>query len=418
MACCRRLLMVLVLLGFTAGPSSAQLDLAAIDAHADAAPAKVESSVQALALYLGNAGETELERARAVYRWLTMNVDYDVEGFRTGDYGDLSPDGVLHSRRAVCSGYAGLAKALGEAMGLEIEVVNGWSKGYGYTAGQTFDGVTNHAWNAVRIDGDWRLMDPTWGAGYLDASMRFNRRFQEHYFLTEPETFIFDHLPQDPSWQLLKPVVSNAEYAELVYLRPPFFTHGLEIRSHDRIRIEAGDRVQVTLGARDGVLLLAQVQDANGRELERSRAFTQVGNGEARIDAVFPAPGSYVVRIFAKHRDDEGAYSWALDYRVEASAGDPDGGFPTSFSSFRDHDIVLHEPMQGSLAAGETHHFRLVAPGALQVAIVAGGEWTYLEHAGDDVYQADVMPSAGELTVYAKYDEDAQFTGLLQYSVH
>ncbi len=398
-----------------AAPAAAQVDLAAVDAHADATPEKAEGSVRSLAKYLARAGETDLARARAIFRWLAMNVAYDVSGFRTGDYSDLSPDAVLRRRRAVCSGYAGLAEALGEAMGLEIEVVHGWSKGYGYLAGQTFDGPTNHAWNAVRIDGAWRLMDPTWGAGYLDASMQFVRRFEEHYFLTDPGSFVFDHLPEAPSWQLLDPPVSGGAYADMVQLRPHFFANGLEIRSHPRARIETGDRATVVLGTTDDVLLLARLRDADAdEELEDTRTFVQTDDGEARIDFVVPRPGAYILRLFARGPDDD-TYHWALDYRVDASAGDEDGGFPLAYSGFGERGAVLYEPMEGTLAAGESHAFRIRAPGAVQVAVVAGGTWTYLARGEDDVFHGDVLDVPGDINVYAEYDAEGQFTGLLRY---
>jgi len=202
---------------------------AVADALADSAPPDAERSVAELAGYLARAGGDDLTRARALYRWVAGHITYDVEGFRSGRPGDPSPEAVLERRTSVCEGFAQLTQALGRAMGLEVQVVSGWSKGYGYTPGQRFEGPTNHAWDAVRIDGTWRLMDPTWGAGYLDESLRFVRRFQDHYFLTEPGEFVFDHLPQDSSWQLLDRPLTAAEYADLVYLRPMFFEAGFRI---------------------------------------------------------------------------------------------------------------------------------------------------------------------------------------------
>ena len=70
---------------------------------------------------------------------------------------------VLKNRFAVCSGYANLYQALGEKMGLKSAVVIGYAKGLGYLVGNASD--ANHAWNAVRINNSWYLIDATWGAG-------------------------------------------------------------------------------------------------------------------------------------------------------------------------------------------------------------------------------------------------------------
>ncbi|MGD2135941.1 MAG: transglutaminase domain-containing protein [Gemmatimonadales bacterium] len=388
---------------------------AAVDAHVDRTPAAAERSVEELARHLAQAGPDDRTRARAVFRWVTGNVRYDVRGFRTGDYGDLSPAGVLARREAVCTGYAQLAEALGRAMGLEIRVVRGWSKGYGYTTGQTFDGPTNHAWNAVRIDGAWHLMDPTWGAGYLGPGMEFVPHFQEHYFLTDPDRFVFDHLPVEPEWQLLERPITSEEYADLVYLRAAFFLTGLEVRSHARVRIAAHDRLRVTLGAPDDAMLIARLLDARSEaDLGDRQTFVQVADGEAAIDVAFPYAGDYVLRLFAKRRSDEGSLRWALDYRIAASGGDPDAGFPQVFGRFAQTGAVLETPMTGTLAAGVPQQFRLRAPGALQVAVVASGEWIMLTADGD-VWAGEATPPAGDVAIFAKYDEEGSFTSLLRY---
>jgi hypothetical protein len=389
---------------------------AAADALADAAPAAAERSVAALAAYLAQAGADDLTRARVVYRWIAGHIAYDVAAFQAGSYGDVSPDGVLRSRSSVCEGYARLAEALGAAMGLQIQVVAGWSKGYGYTPGQRFDGPTNHAWNAVRVDGQWRLMDATWGAGFLDQQSRFVRRFQDHYFLTAPDAFVFDHLPQEPRWQLLERPISAAEYEDLVYLRPMFFLAGFRIGSPRNARLTAAGRTTVTLGVTTPVQMMARVVDAaTDRPLEGEWTFVRVGASEARVDAVFPGPGDYVLRVFAKPLGAEGPLAWVLDYRVQATVGAPDAAFPAAFGGFGAHGAELLEPMTGLLQAGRPYRFRLRAPGALDVAVVAGGRWTHLGRVGEE-WAGDLQATAGEIVVYAKYEPAGSFTGLLKYT--
>ena len=115
----------LTLLLLATNLAHAQGRFAATDAYADAAPASAEQSVAALAAYLAKSGPDDLTRTRAVYRWVTRHIDYDVPGFLAGNYGDYTPEGVLRRRVAVCEGYSRLAQALGTAMGLRVEVVKG-----------------------------------------------------------------------------------------------------------------------------------------------------------------------------------------------------------------------------------------------------------------------------------------------------
>ena len=386
------------------------------DALADSAPPGIERSVPTLAAYLARAGDDDLTRARALYRWVAGHISYDAEGFRSGQPGDLSPEAVLRRGRSVCEGFARLTEALGEAMGLKVEVVSGWSKGYGYTPGQTFEGPTNHAWTAVQIDGQWRLMDQTWGAGYLDESMRFVRQFQEHYFLTKPEEFVFDHLPEARSWQLIERPLTAAEYADLVYLRPMFFHAGFRIGSHAHLVIAADTRVTVTLGVSQPVEMMAQVLDAaSQRPLGGEFAFVQVGSEEARIDTRFPRPGNYLLRVFAKPLGAAGDLDWILDYRVRVTGGAPGAVFPTTYGAFGARRAWLHSPADGVLRAGQRYRFRLRAPGALEVAVVAGARWTSLAAQGEE-FVGEVTAVRGAIVVYAKYRSNADFEGLLRYA--
>jgi hypothetical protein len=409
---------VLVAQGPAGGPRSDTTAgrYALADALADSAPPRVARSVPSLAAYLAHAGHDDLTRARALYRWVAGHITYDAEGFRSGQPGDLSPEAVLRRGRAVCEGFARLTEALGEAMGLEVEVVSGWSKGYGYVPGQRFGGPTNHAWNAVRIDGQWRLMDPTWGAGYLDESLRFVRQFQEHYFLTKPGDFVFDHLPENPSWQLLDRPLTAAEYADLVYLRPMFFHAGFRIGSQDHLVIAADSRVTVTLGVSQPVAMMAQVLDAaSQRPLGGEFAFVQVDSEKARIDTRFPRPGDYLLRVFAKPLGTAGDLDWILDYRVRAARGAPGAVFPTTYEAYGSRRAWLLSPMDGVLRAGQRYRFRLRAPRALEVAVVAGGRWTRLAPQGEE-YVGELTAVRGAIVVYAKYRSNADFEGLLRYA--
>jgi len=50
------------------------------------------------------------------------------------------------------------------------------------------------------------------GAGTVDDKRGFSKRLEEQYFLPSPEQFVFDHLPDDPKWQLLKLPISEDTY--------------------------------------------------------------------------------------------------------------------------------------------------------------------------------------------------------------
>ena len=73
--------------------------------------------------------------------------------------------------------------------------------GYGKTDGNISD--LAHAWNAIKVNGNWYFVDATWGAGYV-FNGKYKYDFRLKYFMVKPEKFIEDHMPFDPMWQLLK----------------------------------------------------------------------------------------------------------------------------------------------------------------------------------------------------------------------
>ena len=121
-------------------------------------------SVEQLAVLLSQNANTEMEKARIIYAWITQHISYDVPAFlsalNNGDYPDVSPEKVLGDRSTICSGYSNLYWALAEAMNLEAVIIDGYAKGI---TNEQNNAEVNHAWNGVKIDGNWYLLDATWG---------------------------------------------------------------------------------------------------------------------------------------------------------------------------------------------------------------------------------------------------------------
>jgi len=387
-------------------------EFAAIDAHALAAPASVAGSVPALAAYLTEPARDEREMARAIFRWITEHIAYDgsAEGYSS------DPNLVLSRRRAVCAGYAILFKALAEAARMHAEVILGNSKKFKVSGTEGSDDWVNHGWNAVQIDGQWRLLDCSWGAGHCDESGRFVRRFTPHYFLTPPGVFVDDHFPSDPRWQLLQPPISKDEYLRRAQVRPPFFDHGLRLVSHHSARISAGGSVAVTIGTPPETYLTASVY-RNGRPIGEQCAFAQRSAEGYVIQASFPSKGEYVLRVFARRGDATGGdYVWALDYAVQAH---PDGesavGFPEVYRAFLTHNCHLDRPLSRVLPAGKTVEVCISVPDAEDVVVVAGGSWNHLVRQGTR-FTGQTQVSAGDFVVYARFPGRSDYEGLLRYT--
>lgn len=101
---------------------------------------------------------TDYETERAVYRWLVENVTYDwghQSFFQEMDPDSPDPYGALVDRTAICLGYATTFQLLMDMSGVECITV----------VGAAFDSSEDHAWNMVRLDGEWYCVDATWDMG-------------------------------------------------------------------------------------------------------------------------------------------------------------------------------------------------------------------------------------------------------------
>ncbi|MEA2062333.1 MAG: transglutaminase-like domain-containing protein, partial [Gemmatimonadota bacterium] len=174
-------------------------DYSMIDRHALDCPKEMESNIKTLVEYLTAPASNEHEKLRAIFRWITANIEYDTEGFfadmtvehaaektvqteaeqietpqaetaKTEDaesQGVITPELVLQKRTGDCNAYAVLTEAmLNEALlglgpsggqtdsaagpagsgledlaGVKILQVEGFAKGYGYRVGSNFEGI-------------------------------------------------------------------------------------------------------------------------------------------------------------------------------------------------------------------------------------------------------------------------------------
>lgn len=201
---------------------------ARIDKYARQCPKVAEESLESLSNYLQAGKKSDLDKARAIFVWLTENIVYDDDSYNSGNDGDNSAEGVLSNKKAVCEGFSNLFLALGQRMGLEIEKVVGYAKGYSYSSGMKFK-ETNHAWNIIKIDGNWRIFDATWGQGNginVNGRLQSKKEFDDYWFNVDPFEAIFNHFPQDSKHSFIQPSLSLSSYEKFPNIDEEYFEIG------------------------------------------------------------------------------------------------------------------------------------------------------------------------------------------------
>lgn len=369
---------------------------------------------RSLALTLTRSARSDVEKARALFVWVTQNIRYDANAFFSGNYGSSSADDVLRSGQSVCQGYANLFEAMGKAAGLEVVTVSGWAKGFGYQSGNTLNSATNHAWNAVRLGGKWYLLDSTWGAGHL-SGRDFVKFFEPFFFLTPAEELIYTHFPQDSRWQLLLPVVSREEFLAIPQVWADFFRCGLEFIDAVREPMTAQGELSLRFRVPEDSRLLISLSGPNN-QAQSGSIFTQREADVYTVRMNFQQIGSHNLFFFAKKTSDiDNVYHSAFSLTIQSkSVQNPFREFPSTSSLFLEKNVQVEKPLQKLLVAGKYEAFRIKVPNALEVFVLCGEKWNTLTSSGA-WWEGTVWIEEGTVVVLAKFPGESTYWHLIEY---
>lgn len=145
--------------------------------------ARVERIVQEMPI-----GLNDFEKVKYVNDFVVLNTAYNLESAAS----PYTPYSILFNGEGVCEGYALTTLLLLEAAGVETR----------YISGKVETGL--HAWNLVKLDGEWYHLDTTWN----DPVPNQPGKVRYDYFLVSDATLRADH-----SWEEGKyPVTAVANY--------------------------------------------------------------------------------------------------------------------------------------------------------------------------------------------------------------
>ncbi|WFR59955.1 Ig-like domain-containing protein [Anaerocolumna sp. AGMB13025] len=91
--------------------------------------------------------KSDYQKAYFAYNWVLDNTKTDYSMSNYSAYSGIAGEGT------VCQGYSTLYAAIAKELGLDCQIIFGGVNG----------SSTNHAWNAIKLDGKWYCIDSTWG---------------------------------------------------------------------------------------------------------------------------------------------------------------------------------------------------------------------------------------------------------------
>lgn len=144
------------------------------------------AEVIALGRSLVNENMTDMQRAKAIHDWVAGNIEYDYAACWAGNVELKTASATLEDRSGLCSGYSFLFAALCRAVDLPAKVI------YGELQSGNSQGIQQHAWNQVMVDGKWITADTTWDSGYLKED-GFTACLSGEYFNPAPSALLETH---------------------------------------------------------------------------------------------------------------------------------------------------------------------------------------------------------------------------------
>jgi hypothetical protein len=280
---------------------------------------------------------SDLQKARAIFRWITVK-DLNTMEFDESVKQD-TPLGLLRGIKFGTETYHTLFMRLCSYAGLPCHEVKGHAKSVGYEPGMKIpEDKFQNTWNVVLIMGDWWPVQCNWGARHLVLNKdlmttgiskkpdrdKIRYQYDEHYFLTDPDEFIQEFWAKDPEWQLLDQPISLEEFESLPFVRSIFFHYNLEFIEPVKAVIptdqKGGAEVKINVPDELGDDVIFHYQlffaDPERRTLTEFRGvkldrfvYHSLSDGCALFSVHVPTPGSYYLEIFANKIDSSNKLS-------------------------------------------------------------------------------------------------------------
>ncbi|GAB5538434.1 MAG: hypothetical protein Salg2KO_05370 [Salibacteraceae bacterium] len=173
-------------------------------------------SIEEFTTALTQKVDTDHEKFRVIFRWITNNIDYRIGR----SYDDV--EDVLKKKKGDGAAFASLLEAMAHSAELRCETIHGYEKVNPFTDLPKNMKAPDHAWNAVFLAGQWHLTDVSWAAGTIEPKRRrFNKGFRELWYLPDANFFIHTHYPESERWMF-----HDIDYGKRQFKREPIFLFG------------------------------------------------------------------------------------------------------------------------------------------------------------------------------------------------
>ncbi|KAH0562676.1 hypothetical protein GP486_002648 [Trichoglossum hirsutum] len=324
---------------------------------------------------------SDVQRLRAIFTWVSEKVAWE-EDFE----GQVDSRRVIQTKRGCAEEVAVLVMEMCTAVGIHAEVVRGYLKAPGELVDGNAVPKPNHWWNAVIVDGEWRIMDCSLASPTNPRRGQYSSAgsqvAESWWFLTRPLEVCYTHVPMVPEQQHICPPLPHWVLLALPCACPPFFKNGLQMFEYDTslLQLEDLEMAQIEFVVPPDVECVAEMEtrsfarDADGDyfesgELSKKRALAQAewigGQKIYRVKAILPGDeGQGVLKVYAgkrglMHSIKDIPHALAFAVPIVHTGDNPPYEFlirhPTPHA--QRHDLYVAQPQCARLAINNTFVF-------------------------------------------------------------
>lgn len=216
-------------------------------------PPDADRSIRSVAAYIFQREPNPYLQVKALHDYVISHVTYDNDVLEKGIRPLQDAKTVFRTGRGVCEGYAKLFAALAQEMGLDVVTINGKVRQdlvpldiipAAFRVLSPNADWTLHAWNAVKVKGEWQIVDTTWDDREAEDSTFV---YSAEYLMPAPEVMIISHFPDQSAWQLIKRAKSPDAFEEQPILTPQFFRDGLHLNFPKTYKTKIGRRTVIEI---------------------------------------------------------------------------------------------------------------------------------------------------------------------------
>lgn len=333
--------------------------------------------------YICRPYRNDVQKLRAIFTWVSEKIAWE------GDFeGPVDSRRTIQTKRGCAEEVAVIVMEMCTAVGIHCEVIRGYLKTPGEVPELGLMPRPNHWWNAVLIDGEWRMMDCSLASPTNPRRSQYSSihsQFAESWwFLTRPMEICWTHIPEHQEQQHICPPVAEDVLLSLPCSCPPFFKNMLEMVDYDTslLRIEDLEIVQIKFTVPADVECVAEVEakayirDPDGDlfesgDITRKRALAQAewigGLKRYTVKALLPGDeGQGVLKVYAgkrglMHSIKDIPHPLAFALPIMHTGDNPPYDFLTRHPTphAQRHDLYVAQPQCQRLAVNNTFVFAI-----------------------------------------------------------